>query len=454
MDYYDRISELKKINKWDEIIEYTSKYLTHSNASGWQKPLKYELYKDRGLAYEGKNNFNIAKDDYESALKDYIRKFGNDNITHSLVYYFICYRLASVCIELKEYYNARRWITCAFGNYELRPCVNDTFEKIEKSIRENRLLFVDQNYYDRKFIMPVTKMNGCNGTSINVFTMNDLPKEIRFTTGYAQPYELYIGHPYVKDLYIPYKDSSEFFLENKVGELCVLLQALGAAEIEIMSVKGIEVSRMYQNQKSFGGNGGTGKFSGSMSYNNSYENSYLYNRNNKKIWKQVFNPNKSAYIPDNLVWYPNELNWKNIALQRLNGGMLEYSFECSSKEIEETIESKSTNIAVSAAYLCKLAGVSYNNSSYTTSREITESVWKIDVKFYSNNYKKESVTDLFELNGEAEEAYKAEIEFCLRIENGDITQFSRKYLQQKRDSLGISQQRAGEIERYTSFNWK
>jgi len=382
VDYREKIYELQDAEKWDEIIQYTDMYLNRKNTIEW--PFKYSLHKDRSLAFEVKEDFNRAECECDEAIDGYKETFGEEDIEHDEDYCYMCYRKASLCLVMEKYYEARKWIICASGieNVELKQNVKDGLEEIENSIRENRLVFTNQEYHDRKFVMPVRRYNGCKGSDINVFTMNSLPKDIRFSTGYAKEYELYIGHPYIKDLYIPYRNSEDILFEDKVGELCFLLQALGAVKIEITSIKGKDVEEMFQNQYSVGVNVGYKRFSGQFGYSNEYRSTYSHNEHNQKVWKQEFRPQRSAYIPNGLVWYQNEYNWQRIASQRLNGGgMTGYHFECSTRNITSTSESESTKINASVSYLCVSAGVNYGSSSQYSSREKTETVWSIDVRF-------------------------------------------------------------------------
>ena len=49
---------------------------------------------------------------------------------------------------------------------------------------------------------------------------------------------------------------------------------------------------------------------------------------------QTFDPLQKPYIPNDLIWYPNEYTWQRIAQQRLNGNMLSHSETLSSSQSE------------------------------------------------------------------------------------------------------------------------
>lgn len=37
--------------------------------------------------------------------------------------------------------------------------------------------------------------------------------------------------------------------------------------------------------------------------------------------EQKFNPSKAPFVPDNLVWYPQETSWQRLVQQRLQGSL-------------------------------------------------------------------------------------------------------------------------------------
>lgn len=72
--------------------------------------------------------------------------------------------------------------------------------------------------------------------------MNDLPVSIHFPVGHPQANTLYIGHPFKPDMYIPFENSTEHLFMERVHELCYLGQCLGANEIRIKRIQGLNLN--------------------------------------------------------------------------------------------------------------------------------------------------------------------------------------------------------------------
>lgn len=109
-----------------------------------------------------------------------------------------------------------------------------------------------------------TKDNtGCVSSEIEVFNIDHIPQMIQFPVGHPIPGTIYIGNPFVPNMYIPYEGYEfEFFL-SKVNEYCRLLQCLGATEITIKTIKGRSASDSKEQINNTNGSLGVKAFSGS-----------------------------------------------------------------------------------------------------------------------------------------------------------------------------------------------
>ena len=107
-------------------------------------------------------------------------------------------------------------------------------------------------------------------------------------------------------------------------------------------------------------------------------------------------------------------------------------------------------------YLFAKASGAYDAKTDKTFSKTEEIEWEIDMKFkplqdFDNAYVTNSqATDSIDqsLNSELSEdeiAYKEEVEFCLE-DASEIDALSRKFLERKRQKLGLSETRAQEIE--------
>ena len=141
--------------------------------------------------------------------------------------------------------------------------------------------------------------------------------------------------------------------------------------------------------------------------------------------------------------------WQTLVKQRLNGNILSYVEHVSSIETTTVSSNQLMSLKGSFEYLFAKASGSYDAKTDKTFSKTEEIEWEIDMKFkplqdFDNAYVTNSqATDSIDqsLNSELSEdelAYKEEVEFCLE-DASEIDAHSRKFLERKRQKLGMSE---------------
>lgn len=343
----------------------------------------------------------------------------------------------------------RRFLIKAFStdDYTLQNQIKKDLMEADSNIRD---VYTDMDYNERKIIMLVKEINKeCSTNTIEVFKIDNYPSKIQFPKGHPKLGELYIGHPYRNNLYIPYANHEFQFFLDKVYEYCQLLQALGATEITIESIRGKNVSELQKYNFNASGGASYGPAAKvNAEYNEKKESSSKSSVDNYLKEYRKMDPMSLPHIPDNLIWYPEQTNWQRLASQRTNNNnLLEFEEEFSTKETSFVSASEEESIKADLQILKVDANISVNENNFKQSEKNEETVWRIKVKFKSLAdfvISKSGMPSNFMLS-QNEDSYRAEVLYCIK-ENAGISEIDRRILNRKREQLGITEERAREIE--------
>lgn len=349
-------------------------------------------------------------------------------------------------------------------DFEIKQEAKDIYMKITKDLVEDPAFFSKIPYNTRKFIFVLgteKQLPGCYDKEGNiqfVFTLNDLPTSIQFPVGHPQANTLYIGHPFKPATYLPFENATEQLFMERVHELCYLGQCLGANEIRIKRLRGLDTASSQAKQLDVSGELDVKAVNvgGSFGRNTAAQNSYSSKDGMEMV--QTYLPTKQPYCPDDLVWLDSETSWQALVKQRLNGNILSYSLHLSSSESVSMTSSKVLSVKASFEYLVTKVSGTYDAKIDKTFSKTEEMEWEIDMQFKPlQDFEDDNVnapngqavvqiaqTQKSELS-EDDLAYKEEVEFCLE-DASEIDAHSRKFLERKRQKLGLSETRAQEIE--------
>lgn len=346
-------------------------------------------------------------------------------------------------------------------DFEIKQEAKDIYMNTTKHLPA---YFTQIDYNTRKFIFVLgteKQLPGCydkDGNIQFVFTLNNLPTSIQFPVGHPQANTLYIGHPFKPATYLPFENATEQLFMERVHELCYLGQCLGANEIRIKRLRGLDTASSEAKQLDVSGELDVKAVNvgGSFGRNTAAQNSYSSKDGMEMV--QTYLPTKQPYCPDDLVWLDSETSWQALVKQRLNGNILSYSLHLSSSESVSMTSSKVLSVKASFEYLVTKASGSYDAKTDKTFSKTEKIEWEIDMQFKPlQDFEDDNVdasngqavaqiaqTQNSELS-EDELAYKEEVEFCLE-DAPEIDAHSRKFLERKRQKLGLSETRAQKIE--------
>lgn len=348
----------------------------------------------------------------------------------------------------------------------LEGCDNDDKDHIMQEIVDSEDILKETwdnytttyEYKDRKFIMPVKdyEIGGCVADGIDVFRTSNVPSCFKFPTGHPVANQLYIGHPYNPSLYVPFEESEDIFFVDKVHELCYLLECLGAEEINITSVKGKNVSEFNDSQGSYNGSADVKLFSGEGSVTMQSHHQGEITSNNQRTMRIKLDPMRKPFLPEGLIWYDEQPQWQRLVNSRINGNMLEYNEFISTSQTKFTSNQEKRDIKASAQYLWMKAHAEVEQNIEAQFKETTETQWKVEVKFRSIKDFANVIDETPQITtqdtklistaqmSDDEQSYAEEVRFCL--EDGTIGDKERRFLERIRIKLGISPERAAEIE--------
>ena len=333
--------------------------------------------------------------------------------------------------------------------------VFEQYNWITDAIIKNQDFVKTIDYEQRKYIFIGRNKQQISGTFLIddskrlvnwIFTLDQLPPDIEFPLGRPQP-GLYMAHPVKTEQYFPMKNAEETLFMEKVREFCWLAQCLGAREVSFHSIKGMSVSEGYGTSMNVEANVGVKGVNVGGSYGNSSRHDGTRSSHQQVERVQHFDPKKKAYCPDDLVWLDSDPAWKDLIKQRLNGNMLDYTYKISSSETCQMSSNEKDEVKANFEFMMVKVNGSYNSEKDTTFSSSKETEWSIHVEFaplseltgdssFSNTNIRLSKNDQEYLN-EVKET----------IEDYDeIGPKERKRLEKTRMRLGISESRAAELE--------
>lgn len=449
-------------NEADKAIQGINEMLSSTDFT--DEETKSICYYYLGLAYAQKRiNQKDADNDTLLRYDDNMNSAFREALEHCTDDEFCCKIYYANSLYCLSQFQSRQMSIAAMESpdFEIKQDAKEIYLRTTKLILEDPDFFTQIPYNTRKFIFVLGTENqlpGCYDKEGNiqfVFTLNNLPASIQFPVGHPQANTLYIGHPFKPATYLPFENATEQLFMDRVHELCYLGQCLGANEIRIKRLRGADSASSEAKQLEVSGevNVKAVNVGGSFGRNTTNQNSYTSKDGMEMV--QTYLPTKQPYCPDDLVWLDSEASWQALAKQRLNGNILSYSLHLSSSESVSMTSSKLMSVKASFEYLIAKVNVSYDTKTDKTFSKTEEIEWEIDMKFKAlqdfddNNSDCQTTAQIVQAQSielsELELAYKEEVEFCLE-DASEIDAHSRKFLERKRQKLGLSETRAQEIE--------
>lgn len=336
---------------------------------------------------------------------------------------------------------------------ELRKCLDDMasnkFTNIVELPQRKFLMFVKDS-------RSIAGCIDDEGNIQYVFTLDKYPKDIVFPTGHPQANELYMMHPMLHTHYLPCENIKETLFLDKVRDFCYVAQCLGATKIHFKAIKGevYKVDGDGQGEASASIGRKLAKVDGSVNQHKTEH--YDSTKNSGREWEYTFNPMEQPYCPEDSVWLKSDTSWQQMVKMRLHGNQLSFTERITSSETVNMSSNQQRGVEASfSTLLWKVSGKAGDKAEEFIFKS-EESEYEISVTFKPlNEYRnvasidKEEPAVVIEAHeGQLtpnEERYKDEILFFLE-DGGVISSDERVLLERKRVRFGIAEERAKEIE--------
>lgn len=138
---------------------------------------------------------------------------------------------------------------------------------------------------------------------------------LQFPPGHPQDGVLYVGHPAVREIYYPTAQFHRLTFEHKLSEAIELLMALGAIEINVEHQVGW--GREFSTNLDVP-TGKVGEQIGTTAGRDTEKQRHL-------LFQISLEGISDPSVPNELVWYPHEPTWQQVAKGRIKYGMKSFS---------------------------------------------------------------------------------------------------------------------------------
>lgn len=343
--------------------------------------------------------------------------------------------------------DARRYIFEAYMNAEQVERMDACTLRNEfvSTNNEYTTKYLEMPYHNRKVLLLVKTFTSLNQNDLTILAINSNLSRLTFPIGHPKANEVYVAHPLITNRYMPIENYQLELIEEQVREFCVLAQGLGATEINIRCLNDNSNDATNSGNKNLAGGVSIGQTNIHGSSYNEYSHRLIEEISRSISLHQTFQPQSPPELPNNLVWYAEKSSWQQLFRQRLDGILTH----------EERIETKKSQV-VDNHEMKKIKGelqslfadmdVAFDKTEEAKFEQQENAVLAISVKFAPLSQLTENATStpsskMFSAN---EQKYIDEVKECLA--DGEITKTGRRLLNMHRERLGISENRAAELE--------
>ena len=444
----EQYNQLMNNGKEDEALQLAINYREKEQNVAFTPEIAW-LYHKKG---QDEKAFAVIDEDFNALAED--------NLVWKGKLYYTKY---SIYDDNGDYMNARK--DCLYVKRNIPSDVNWDYEDVnilddatkDFSRFENEYTqhFLEQPYNERKLIVPVQSYTDLSQKKLAVVDINNLPA-INFPMGHPVANQLYVGHPYIPSKYIPFENYELELIEDKIREFSQIMQYLGATEINIESVNSSSNNKDSKIDQKLSG-GIDYKFtSGSGNAERHINNKLLEDISQHISLYQKFSPKKYPTLPENLVWYQNEPSWQRLYNQRMQGTLLEHEEHIETKKSQVVENSELKQISAEVKWLFVKANGNWEQSMEEKFEAHENAILSIHVKFapledlqvgtltFQQNTNP-ILSALSQSLTEEEVEYLTELKACLE-EDGEISSKERRLLNRLRERLGITEERAEELE--------
>ena len=444
----EQYNQLMNDGKEEEALQLALSYRKNEQNVAFTPEIAW-LYHKKG---QDEKAFAVIDEDFNALAED--------NLTWKGKLYYTKY---SIYDDNGDYMNARK--DCLYvkrnipsdvnWDYEDVNILDDAIKDFSRFENEYTQHFLEQPYSERKLIVPVQSYTDLSQKKLVVVDINNLP-DINFPMGHPVANQLYVGHPYIPSKYIPFENYELELIEDKIREFSQIMQYLGATEINIESVNSSSNNKDSKIDQKLSGGVDYKLVSGSGNAERHITNKLLEDISQHINLHQKFSPKKYPALPENLVWYQNEPSWQRLYSQRMQGALLEHEERIETKKSQVVENSELKQISAEVKWLFVQANGNWEQSMEKKFEAHENAILSIHVKFApledlqvetlaSQQNTNPILSALSQSLTEEEVEYLNELKACLE-EDGKISSKERRLLNRLRERLGITEERAEELE--------
>ena len=286
--------------------------------------------------------------------------------------------------------------------------------------------------------------------NFKVLRISNLPESIKFIGNNILENTMYVIHPLKDDTYIPYDEYSIELFREQLFEYRYIMECLGAKRFSMRDICINNAESSQSNRIKVGGGGeykGYSAQGGYESSSNSEEYRKLHNELSQEIHCELSN---KPYIPEDILWYHHHDEWIRNCNSRLQGRILSLNQRMSNRLSTGLTTSSAKKIEGEFNAMIVKLNANYESDTQFAIKEDAERVWEISVEFYPMSeyeYNKPSVQKKIQhaIISNNEQEYLDEVKACLEEDN-EISPKERRLLERLREKLGISSERVIELE--------
>ncbi len=332
----------------------------------------------------------------------------------------------------------------------LKDVALEDFNQYDEQYAE---IFTQFDYKDRKAIYVAPNYTDLSQKHVDVFTRYRLPKEIvqNLPVGHPIENQVYVGHPYLPGLYLPIETYQFAFVEDRVREFCEIAQALGATEITVEALNTSHMSKNGSYRRNVSGGGSYEDNSANGTYENDQDYSSVEEKYQALNFHQEYYPRERPHLPEKMVWYQHEPRWQRLYNQRLKG-ILTHEERIETRSSQVVSGNELTDIKTEVKSLFEMNGEWTETMEEKFTQE-ENAILSIKVKFAPLSELTQNAPTLAPEPKESltiqEKEYLEEVK--LTLEDGEIGPRERKALERNRIRLGLSEDRAAQLEATVSI---
>ena len=332
-----------------------------------------------------------------------------------------------------------------FG-YNVRENVLSDFNIANSDYVEH---FLEIPYQERKVLFVTDGYSTLEQNSIAVLHINELDN-LTFPIGHPMVNQLYVAHPLIQNHYIPFENYEVELIQDRVREFCSLMEGMGATSITVGYQQfNVSESESYAHTNALAAVG-MKFYSAQASVHQLETNKFMQSLGQSLNLHQTYNPCRQPFIPDNLIWYPQEPTWQRLVEQRLRGSITSHTESIETNKTQVINNDSLSEIQAELQVLLSNANLEISTSTSETLKQHDNVVLQIHVEFaplwsLGQTEYQEIPSQESELT-ENEQEYLEMFQETLADGNGQITNSARNLLGKYASRLGITTHRATQLE--------